>query len=49
MEVGQKIKRGQLIARVGRSGRVTGAHVHYEVGLGTLPRAVNPWNFMKLN
>ena len=37
---GQKVKRGQLIGRVGASGRTTGPHLHYEVLYENRP--VNP-------
>lgn len=42
---GQEVRRGQLIGVVGRSGRVTGLHLHYEVRQGGNP--VNPYIFLK--
>jgi len=41
---GQRVKRGDVIARVGNSGRSTGPHLHYEVQLDG--KAVNPLNFV---
>ncbi|MEO5973113.1 MAG: M23 family metallopeptidase, partial [Sphingomicrobium sp.] len=42
---GQRIRRGELIGRMGSTGRSTGSHLHYEVRIDG--RAVNPIPFMK--
>ena len=42
-QVGQKVKRGEVIGYVGSTGKSTGTHVHYEVIRGGQP--VNPINY----
>ncbi|HVM38390.1 MAG TPA: M23 family metallopeptidase [Sphingomicrobium sp.] len=42
---GQRIRRGEMIGRMGSTGRSTGSHLHYEVRIDG--RAVNPIPFMK--
>lgn len=44
---GMKVSRGDLIGRVGKSGKSTGPHLHYEV----IYRGahVNPYNYMDLS
>lgn len=44
VEVGQKIKRRDMIAAVGTTGRSTGPHLHYEVRVNNVP--VDPQNYV---
>ena len=41
---GQEIRQGELIGRVGSTGRVTAPHLHYEVRVGGAP--VNPYRYL---
>ncbi len=45
VKVGQRVSRGDHIADMGATGRVTGTHLHYEVRIGGNP--VNPMTYIK--
>ena len=42
---GQLVQRGDIIGYVGRSGRSTGPHLHYEVRINDTP--VNPYKYLR--
>lgn len=44
VQVGQMVKKGQMIAYMGSTGNSTGPHVHYEIRMNGTP--VNPANFL---
>jgi len=41
---GEEIRKGEVLGAVGTTGRSTGAHLHYEVRIGSTP--VNPYRFL---
>jgi murein DD-endopeptidase MepM/ murein hydrolase activator NlpD len=45
VQVGQTIKTGQLLGRIGSTGRSTGPHLHYETRVGGKP--VDPQKFLR--
>jgi murein DD-endopeptidase MepM/ murein hydrolase activator NlpD len=44
VEVGQQVSRGELVGRIGSTGRSTGPHLHYEVRINDQP--VNPLQYL---
>lgn len=44
VEVGQRLARGEILGRVGSTGRSTGPHLHYEVRINDEP--VNPLQYL---
>jgi murein DD-endopeptidase MepM/ murein hydrolase activator NlpD len=45
--IGQSVRRGDVIGYVGRSGRSTGPHLHYEVRIQNVP--VNPHKYLRIS
>jgi murein DD-endopeptidase MepM/ murein hydrolase activator NlpD len=45
VQLGQEVRRGEVVGALGSTGRVTAPHLHYEVRRGGVP--INPYGFMK--
>ncbi len=48
VEEGDIVKRGDIIAHVGSTGKATGSHLHYEVHIGLDP-PINPQEFINID
>ena len=43
---GEIVREGQIIGKMGSTGRVVGAHLHYEILVNK--KAINPYNFISI-
>lgn len=46
VEVGDYVKAGTVIAKVGNTGKVTGKHLHYQIDKGDNSTSINPYDYV---
>lgn len=46
VKVGDYVKKGQVIALVGSTGKVTGKHLHFQIDKGSNSTSINPYNYV---
>ena len=47
VKVGQWVKKGDWIATIGNTGKVTGTHLHFQIDKGTNATSINPTEYAK--
>lgn len=46
VKVGEYVKKGTVIAKVGNTGKVTGKHLHYQIDNGSNSTSINPYDYV---
>ena len=46
VKVGDYVKKGTVIAKVGSTGKVTGKHLHYQIDKGSNSTSINPYEYV---
>ena len=45
-KVGDYVKKGSVIAKIGNTGKVTGTHLHFQIDEGSNSTSINPYNYV---
>lgn len=46
VDEGDYVEKGQVIAKVGNTGKVTGKHLHYQIDKGSNKTSINPYDYV---